>query len=77
MIVKPLFQLGVAFGNGILFYGVCEGFGGADEYADFLGAGYAGVDEVALEHNEVFHRHRHHHNRKLRALALVNCDGVC
>ena len=60
-----------------MFYGVCEGFGGADEYADFLGAGYAGVDEVALEHDEVFHRHGHNYNRKLGALALVDCDRVC
>ena len=43
----------------------------------FLGAGYAGVDEVALEHDEVFHRHGHDHNRKFRALALVDCDCVC
>ena len=27
----------------VFFYGVCEGFGGADEYADFLGTGYAGL----------------------------------
>ena len=57
--------------------GVCEGFGGADEYAYFLGAGYAGVDEVALEHDVVFHRHGYHHHRKFRALALVDGYGVC
>ena len=49
---------------------------GVSEYADFLGAGYAGVDEVALEHDEVFHRHGHDHHRKFRALALVDCHGV-
>ena len=57
--------------------GVCEGFGGADEYAYFLGAGYAGVYEVALEHYKVLHRHGHDHHRELRALALVDGYGVC
>ncbi len=57
--------------------GVCEGFGCAYEYADFLGAGYAGVDEIALEHDVVLHRHRDYNNRKFRALALVDCDCVC
>lgn len=73
--VKAFFEEGVAFGNGLVADGVCEGFGGADEDADFLGAGYAGVDEVALEHDEVFHRNGHYHNGELGTLALV--DGYC
>lgn len=57
--------------------GVCESFGCSDEYAYFLGTGNSCVYQVALEHDVMVHCNRHDHYWELRALALVDSDGVC
>lgn len=73
---QSFFEFGVAVGDGLFPDRDVEGLGRADEDAYLLGTGYARVDEIALEHDVVAHAHRHDYHRELRALALVNGDGI-
>ena len=62
--IKSLLELGVVLEDGLVVDGICEGFGGAYEYADFLRTGDSGVYQVALEHDVVLHRDGHDNYRK-------------
>ena len=56
----------------------CHGVGvdGSDEVDFAAGAGDAGVNEVALEHNEVLFEQRDHHYGVFAALALMDTDRI-
>ena len=56
--------------------GVGQGLRGADDDAEFLRTGDAGIDEVALEHHEMGHQQGHDHDGIFRALRLMDGGGV-
>ena len=75
-LLKALFEAGVAAVDDEVADGYAKGLGAADEDADALGAGDAGVDEVPLEHHVVGHQDGDDHYRELGALGLVDGGGV-
>ena len=51
--LQPLFQLGVALGDGDVADGIPQGTFLTNDNADFLGTDDGGVDKVALENDVV------------------------
>ena len=60
----------------IVAHGQGPGLGLADQDHEAFPAGDAGVNQVPLQQQEVLHRQRDDHRGELRALGLVDGDGV-
>src|SRR5215467_53310 len=56
--------------------GLGEGAAGSGEDEEFLGAGHAGVEQVALQHHPGRGAERDDHRGIFAALRAVDCDGV-
>ena len=74
--IQPLPKARIAFQHGHIVDGIGQGFRRTDQHADLFGARDTRIDQVALEHHEVGHQHRHDHNRVFRPLRLMNRRGV-
>ena len=57
-------------------YGKAQGPGLSHDHDELLSAGYARVDEVALQHHEMLHRKRNHDDRVLASLRFVDSRRV-
>ena len=68
--IQPLPKARIAFQHGHVADGIGQGFHCADQHADLFGARNTRIDQVALEHHEVGHQHRHDDDRIFRPLAL-------